>query len=601
MIIQSAFKYNIDPAILLALAEQESSFNPNAKSGAGAMGVLQLMPATAKELGVKNPYDPVQNIDGGARYFAQQLKTFNGNTDLALAAYNAGAGAVKKHKGIPPYKETQNYVKSINSKIAKHRNTTVPESNYITSKSNGAKKADMASNNVNQAALTGQVSQDATAVNTGNISMLDRLLNANKKAVDEATQRINQGTSFNKQFALSQMIDNNFDDKSIAQALTVLTPEEIQNFMVATGNATVDANGQIVRKDQAGLSRAETINRNYQDIARQNYERTVDLANQLYSPERIQNLNQAQRQLLQDRFNDYGQQIDELSAQDPRLQNQGYNLDPSAYATNMAGSVGYMLAGGDPRMLPTAKQVAQDAYEAKIANQYGVPYEQAMMARQDAFNMKAALLQNQIALDLQQALQTANTPQEAQKMIAEANAAYSMALKGAYDSSLKAEEQDIANRVDILKSTIPTAQQGINTVQNTGITSGVDLTNAYLKNLVDMQMNQEKLESQENVARLGSMTELEKQRREQENPYWQASKVAPYISSTAEAAGFNPIMYGQLMGQSSYGNYVYPTGEVVLNPNASNVMNTNNQGGGLRLPTNFMPLGLNFNRQSQQQ
>lgn len=115
-IIREAKRQGVDPALALAMAEQESGFRPTAVSGAGARGVFQLMPATAKELGVKDINNVDQNIQGGIKYLAQQLKTFKGNERLALAAYNAGPGAVRKYKGIPPYKETQNYVKKIQAR-----------------------------------------------------------------------------------------------------------------------------------------------------------------------------------------------------------------------------------------------------------------------------------------------------------------------------------------------------------------------------------------------------------------------------------------------------------------------------------------------------
>lgn len=121
MAYNAAMKYQVDPDLVRAVIQQESGWNPTAKSGAGALGLMQLMPDTAKDLGVKNPLDPQQNIEGGVKYLSQQLKRF-GDVNLALAAYNAGPGAVQKYGNqVPPYKETQNYVETIMGNFQQNR------------------------------------------------------------------------------------------------------------------------------------------------------------------------------------------------------------------------------------------------------------------------------------------------------------------------------------------------------------------------------------------------------------------------------------------------------------------------------------------------
>jgi len=105
-------KYGVDPALLSAIAKQESSYNPRAQSSAGAQGLMQLMPGTARDLGV-NALNPTEAVDGAAKLMSKHLRTFGGRVDLALAAYNAGPGNVRKYGGVPPFEETQKYVQRV--------------------------------------------------------------------------------------------------------------------------------------------------------------------------------------------------------------------------------------------------------------------------------------------------------------------------------------------------------------------------------------------------------------------------------------------------------------------------------------------------------
>jgi soluble lytic murein transglycosylase-like protein len=114
-ITMAAARHNVDPNLVRAVVKVESNFNPNAVSRKGAMGLMQLMPSTARELKVQNPFDPQQNVDAGVRHLKRLLESYGGDVKLTLAAYNAGSGAVARSAGIPHYAETQNYVRRITS------------------------------------------------------------------------------------------------------------------------------------------------------------------------------------------------------------------------------------------------------------------------------------------------------------------------------------------------------------------------------------------------------------------------------------------------------------------------------------------------------
>ncbi len=127
LILQHAAEHDISADLVRAVIQVESGFNPRARSVKGAMGLMQLMPATARELGVTDAYDPAQNIRGGVAYLKQLLTRYDFNVELALAAYNAGPEAVTRYGAVPPYRETRNYV----SKVQKKADTTVVRPNKL--------------------------------------------------------------------------------------------------------------------------------------------------------------------------------------------------------------------------------------------------------------------------------------------------------------------------------------------------------------------------------------------------------------------------------------------------------------------------------------
>ncbi|HEV7242828.1 MAG TPA: lytic transglycosylase domain-containing protein [Thermoanaerobaculia bacterium] len=141
IIVAAAQKFDVDAALVSAVIKAESDYNPRIVSHKGARGLMQLMPATAKRFGVSNSFDPEENIHAGTRYLRWLLKTFDGNADLAVAAYNAGEGNVWKYDGVPPFRETVNYINRISKHIRKAiDNNVIPSDASVTISVAGASR-----------------------------------------------------------------------------------------------------------------------------------------------------------------------------------------------------------------------------------------------------------------------------------------------------------------------------------------------------------------------------------------------------------------------------------------------------------------------------
>jgi len=207
-------KYGVPVNLLKSVAKAESNFNTNAQSSAGAQGIMQLMPSTAKSLGVTDSFDAKQNIMGGAKLLGQLLDKYDGNTELALAAYNAGSGNVAKYGGIPPFKETQNYVKKVMGYCG----------NNITIDSSKSRLSSKVNLGINQ---------------TSNINSY------NKSNIENTNLTLNAATLEDMQQLLDSDLSSNFFNDSNNQFEKVLLMNILQNELQKRSIINLDMDNEV--------------------------------------------------------------------------------------------------------------------------------------------------------------------------------------------------------------------------------------------------------------------------------------------------------------------------------------------------------------------
>lgn len=492
LIVSACQKYGVNPYLALGLARQESGFGQYDNKGnikrspKGALGVFQLMPATAKGLKV-DPTNLEQNIDGGVRYLAQQLKTFGGDIDKTLAAYNAGPNAVRKYNGIPPYKETQNYVKAIkgNMNMMQHQKDTrnLIASNYAINNN---------SDTVTGAASNMQQQPNIKLPDTSPYITAEDLKKAQEEFVKDPQAQI-----FAKRAGA-------YDSPSILQA---------QQILASYYNGGIDYESTIQALANLGVpvEQLQTIPK--LDPTKRMTD-ALDVYNQYTgtTPEQQQAM-QAQQfealQKLQGGMNG-GQNMYQLmnqyydQARQAAQMPTGYQIDPEAVQRDINARNWRAGFTGNWDQVSTPEQDAERLYKAQIASQQGMTYDNYLKQKQ----LELALAQKQIedALAVQQQYGTVDAK-----------------TLDAYNKVIGAQQEIAKSRGEDVRNIITTGQTGQNDItkqtltnqgnqMTTGQTAAANLYNTYGSMISSMYDNLTDLQKANMALQMGiTVQELENQ------------------------------------------------------------------------------------------